>query len=98
MNVVEVRDSAIHGRGVFALQDIPPGAEVPVGSYFMFLNHSCDPNAELRPDNRYYARKPIRAGEEITFDYRGTPFAKFLRGVVCNCPLCRSKPISREGG
>lgn len=88
--MLEVRESSIHGRGVFALQDIPAGAEVPVGRYFMFLNHSCGPNAELRSDNTYYALKDIKAGEEITFNYRGTPFAKFLEGVVCNCPLCRS--------
>lgn len=85
----EVHESSIHGRGVFILQDMPSGAWVPVGRYFIFLNHSCDSNTELRPNDGYYAKRDIKAGEEITFDYRGTAYAKFLKGVVCNCPCCR---------
>jgi len=37
-----------------------------------FLNHSCDPNCEAEPDGErvwIVARRDIRAGEEITFDY-----------------------------
>jgi len=37
-----------------------------------FLNHSCDPNCEAEPDGGrvwIVARRDIRAGEEITFNY-----------------------------
>ena len=37
-----------------------------------FLNHSCDPNCEAKPDGGriwIVARRGIRAGEEITFNY-----------------------------
>ena len=37
-----------------------------------FLNHSCDPNCEAEPDGGrvwIVARRGIRAGEEITFNY-----------------------------
>ena len=37
-----------------------------------FLNHSCDPNCEAEPDDGrlwIVARRGIRAGEEITFNY-----------------------------
>lgn len=37
-----------------------------------FLNHSCDPNCEAKPDGGciwIVARRDIRAGEEITFNY-----------------------------
>jgi hypothetical protein len=38
----------------------------PPGCY---LNHSCDPNA-MRSGVKVFAWKPIRAGDEITIDYR----------------------------
>jgi SET domain-containing protein len=37
-----------------------------------FLNHSCDPNCEAEPDGGrvwIVARRGIRAGEELTFNY-----------------------------
>ena len=37
-----------------------------------FLNHNCDPNCEAEPDGGriwIVARRDIRAGEEITFNY-----------------------------
>jgi hypothetical protein len=34
-----------------------------------FLNHSDDPNTEIRGETTF-ARRPIRKGEEITCDYR----------------------------
>ena len=39
---------------------LPPGC---------YLNHSCDPNA-MRSGVNVYAWRDIRAGEEITIDYR----------------------------
>lgn len=93
---VEVRQSGIHGLGVFATMDIRPGEVIaryrgrPVdrdGTYvstyrdasgrevrheitgpLKYLNHSCRPNAELRPF-RVRALVPIRAGQEITMNY-----------------------------
>jgi len=42
------------------------------GNPARFLNHSCDPNCEAKPDGGriwIVARRDIRAGEEITFNY-----------------------------
>ena len=42
------------------------------GNPARFLNHSCDPNCEAEPDGGriwIVARRDIRAGEEITFNY-----------------------------
>lgn len=46
------------------------------GSVARFANHSCDPNAEMQKwyvDNEprigLFAKRPIQAGEEITYDY-----------------------------
>lgn len=58
------------------------------------FNHSCDPNAGIKGQILLVARRKIRAGEEICFDYEtaeigksdGTPF-------YCNCgsKSCRKK-------
>jgi SET domain-containing protein len=42
------------------------------GNDAQFLNHSCEPNAEAVIERRriwIYAKRSIRAGEEITYDY-----------------------------
>ncbi len=36
------------------------------------FNHSCDPNAYVEKASDLVARRPIRTGEEITFDYSTT--------------------------
>ena len=35
-----------------------------------YLNHSNNPNVELRADEEFYALRDIEAGEEITVDYK----------------------------
>lgn len=47
------------------------------------INHSCDPNAWLTGLN-VTARKPIRAGEEITLDY-ATFCNEIMEPFDCNC-------------
>src|SRR3982750_3694964 len=110
-----VRNSPIHGRGVFATRTIPKGEEIieyrgqrttwdigserqgldPADPYHTFLfeledgrvidasvrgnaarwiNHSCDPNCEALEDDDgrvfIHARRTIRAGDELAYDYR----------------------------
>lgn len=114
----EVRRSGIHGRGMFAVKDVPKGARVSEyvgekiskaegdrrsvaqvaralrgggGAVFVFelnsrwdidgnvpwntarfINHSCAPNCEVEVGRGriwIVARKRIRAGEEVTYDY-----------------------------
>ncbi|MGH8802186.1 MAG: SET domain-containing protein, partial [Casimicrobiaceae bacterium] len=110
-----VRNSPIHGRGVFATRTIRKGADIleyrgrrismeaadalpdsdPGNPYHTFLfelndgrvidagvrgnaarwiNHSCAPNCAPYEDDRgrviIAARRTIRAGEELAYDYR----------------------------
>jgi hypothetical protein len=59
------------------------------GSWARFLNHSCEPNAELDACGRYgsrricavVAKRNIKAGEEITIDYG----REFTKKVMCYC-------------
>jgi len=57
------------------------------------INHSCDPNCYLRIGAgwvRFYARRPLRAGEELTCDYGETHHYGKLR---CRCGVedCRGR-------
>ena len=55
-----------------------------------YINHSCDPNAFMKTTHGhvlFFARRDIRAGEEITIDYEQTlhPDSKRCRCGARNC-------------
>lgn len=58
---------------------LPPGA---------FLNHSCDPNA-MRSGVKVFAWRDIRAGEEITIDYRLSAFGGDRWECRCGSGNCK---------
>jgi SET domain-containing protein len=129
-----VRNSKIHGRGVFATRAIRKGTRIieyrgdrttwdvalerppsdpdnPHHTFFFevsdgtvidanvrgnaarWINHSCDANCESQEDDdgRVYieARRTIRAGEELTYDYRLSLDRKIgrktLAAYACRC-------------
>jgi hypothetical protein len=56
-----------------------------------YINHSCKPNAEpyeTRGRIKIYARRGIKPGEEITYDYGKEYFDQFLEPVGCKCDGC----------
>ncbi|HEX3346411.1 MAG TPA: SET domain-containing protein-lysine N-methyltransferase [Polyangiaceae bacterium] len=69
------------------------------GNEARFINHSCEPNSESVIEGRRVfidARRDIRAGEEITYDYwytadAGYSLADLRRIYPCRCgaPRCR---------
>jgi len=126
---LEIRESAIHRWGVYALEDIPARRKVieytgeklnrkqtkeraarhgrlvylftlnPYwsvdgargGSGAEYINHCCDPNLEtriLKDHILFMSVRDIRAGEELTLDYR---FARTAERHDCKCgsPKCR---------
>jgi SET domain-containing protein len=124
---MEIRESRIHRRGVYALERIPARRKVIEytgerisrretkrrglgsitylftlddywtidgafgGSGAEIINHSCDPNLRsciLRGHILYMSTRVIKAGEELTVDYR---FSDKIDIVKCKCgsPLCR---------
>jgi SET domain-containing protein len=60
-----------------------------------WINHSCDPNGEIEADldgaggawARVVAIRPIRAGDEITYDYAFP--AEFAEPCRCGAASCR---------
>jgi hypothetical protein len=139
-----VRDSDIHGRGVFAADKIRKGTTIieykgdrttwdiaslrpdsdPDNPYHTFIfelsdgrvidagvkgnaarwiNHSCDPNCTTSETakGRVYieARRKIRSGEELTYDYRlsydGRVTRKVREAFACRCgtAACRGSML-----
>lgn len=75
------------------------------GSAARWVNHSCAPNCEtIEEDGRVYihARQSIRAGEELTYDYRLTLddriTAKVRKAYACGCgaPRCRGTMLIKQ--
>jgi len=84
---VELRDSPIHGRGLFAVKDFAAGETVCPGRLDgkqtpggRFINHSADCNAApVKVDNDIYvvAIADICAGDELLVDYRASMKVNF---------------------
>ncbi len=59
------------------------------------VNHSCDPNCGVRLNDAeafdFVARRPIEAGQELTFDYamRNFTIDHFPSSCLCGSPRCR---------
>src|SRR5262249_25448741 len=57
-----------------------------------YINHSCQPNAETTVSNRrrvwIWARRNIKPGEEITYDYGEEYFEGIIEPNGCKCAKC----------
>lgn len=54
------------------------------------LNHSCNPNAHFGAKRRLFALRPIRKGEEVTFDYSTSEVdAQWTMSCDCRAEGCR---------
>ncbi|MBS3061776.1 MAG: SET domain-containing protein-lysine N-methyltransferase [Candidatus Diapherotrites archaeon] len=93
--------SPIHGKGVFALQDIKAGTIADKWQAYaqnqnprtdktvdQFVNHSCKPNAYAK-DSVDIALRDIKAGEEITCDYTKENGIHPKFKCNCQCKNCR---------
>jgi len=80
--------SQIHGQGAFAKRQFAPDEPIEAGIYFFLffpiitkfgsmINHSYNPTCNLKWINgKWYvvANKILKPHEEITLDYRNTPW------------------------
>ncbi len=63
------------------------------GSGAEYINHSCEPNLStrrLRSHIFYFSRRLIAPGEELTVDYRFSPFAPAVP-CLCGSASCRGR-------
>lgn len=66
-----------------------------------YINHSCRPNCEAihyedednpREDQiMIVAKRKIKAGEELTYDYGKAHFNEYIKPYGCRCDKCSSK-------
>src|SRR5262249_34944231 len=64
-----------------------------------YANHSCRPNAEsdvVKGKVILRARKNIKPGEEITYDYGREYFDIFLKPTGCKCARCVERRRKRR--
>jgi len=69
------------------------------GNAARWINHSCAPNCETHEDDRgrvfITARRPIREGEELSYDYRlaveGKVGARMRKAYACRCGARRCR-------
>jgi uncharacterized protein len=79
-------------RGPRECMAIQIGANVYVDTRppAVFVNHSCEPNAGIKRDRFLVALRPIRADEEICYDYSTTmEEGSFTMPCACGSPSCR---------
>ena len=59
------------------------------GNIARYINHACNPNCYVEIVGQHiwiHASRPIRAGEELTYDYN----TEGVAGIPCRCrPRCR---------
>lgn len=94
---VELRDSPLHGKGLFALRDFLEGERICPGRLAgkrtpagRFINHSQEPNAEPVKDGddiHAVTLRALAAGEEIFINYRDSMRVNFgieiPKEVIC---------------
>jgi hypothetical protein len=107
---VEIRQSPIHGKGLFARVPITKGEVVIVwgaGSGYVrksgedpsyFRNHSCDPNTWMENEVTSTACRNIKPNEELTIDYAmyDTDSRVIIERCVCGSANCRKRITGRD--
>lgn len=61
-----------------------------------YINHSCRPNSEVEiRKGRVFimARKNIKEGEELSYDYGKEYFNDYIKPYGCRCPKCKEKGV-----
>jgi len=61
------------------------------GNKARFINHSCAPNCEIDIRNKrvyIFAKRTIKEGEEITYNYGFEYFESHLEPIGCKCQKC----------
>lgn len=96
---IEVRESSIHGRGLFATDTIHPpyiilritpdrsDANFP---YLSSINHSCQPTAKM-VGNCVVPILPLQAGDEITVDFTVEVDTAYPFDCKCGAPNCKGR-------
>jgi hypothetical protein len=61
-----------------------------------YMNHCCDPTCGVRGSVAVVARRPIAAGEELTFDYGTTDTDRWTLDCRCGSERCRGRMTGED--
>jgi len=83
------------GKYFFELNDKFSVDGSPRDNIARYINHSCRPNAEaiISRNERIWiwAKRDIKAGEELTYDYGKDYFDNVIKPMGCRCARCASR-------
>jgi uncharacterized protein len=83
------------GKYFFELNDKFSVDGSPRDNIARYINHSCRPNAEaiISRNERIWiwARRDIKAGEELTYNYGKDYFDNVIKPMGCRCVRCQNK-------
>ena len=83
------------GKYFFELNDKFSVDGSPRDNIARYINHSCRPNAEaiISRNERIWiwAKRDIKAGEELTYDYGKDYFDNVIKPMGCRCVRCANK-------
>lgn len=82
------------GKYLFELNDKYIVDGTPRYNLARYINHSCRPNCETDTIGRrvyVYAKRNIKKGEELTYDYGKEYFNDFIKKLGCKCIKCTEK-------
>lgn len=93
---ISVREAAKRARGARRIAIVDVSSRMAIdgsvgGGPFQFLNHSCDSNVFIRIAYgrvEFYARRNIKAGEELTCDY-GLSYHEGQLACQCGAHQCK---------
>lgn len=89
--VLMFRGSYVKNRSEHTVQ-VEKDLHIDPREPWKYVNHSCDPNCGIVNRMDLEAMRPIRKGEEVTFDYAMTE-AKIANLFDCSCgaAICRGR-------
>src|SRR5712691_9849489 len=88
-----VRGSPIHGRGLFATEELRPGEIVCVkGGYIL----ARDPNIGVQGQIVFIALRQIAAGEDLTHDWATTDDDDYALACHCGATRCRGTITGKD--
>jgi SET domain-containing protein len=62
----------------------------------LFINHSCEPNLGIRGQLTFVARRPIKVGEELTYDWAMEENSPAATRCACGARRCRRRLTGRD--
>ena len=74
------------------------GARAPaeVALNKIFINHSCEPNLGIRGQITFVARRGIKAGEELTYDWAMEENTPAVTRCACGVRRCRGQLTGQD--